>query len=249
MISHVIDNYFPEKRNGTVVEAGTAEGHHMPSTYMEQKLGWKFIGFEIDPRYWPILLQNRPNGLNINLALSDTNEFVDFEVSAWGGNSSLEHSKEHKEELTSYKRTFDNGMFFQKIKVSTITWKHFIKSYRIAYVDFLVLDVEGHELKVLEGMKDCDVIPDVMQIEFPRCDYNQVLLNKQTGEDFSGFAILKHKVEEMGYQFDYVNDANAYFSKKEFWKDKNMPKSWAGEDEEYSWYGYKRYDKNKCKNI
>jgi len=246
---HILENYFPDKRDGVVVECGTAEGNHMPSIYMERELGWKFIGFEIDPRFWPILLKNRPNGLNINLALSDKNEFTDFVVTAWGGNSSLELSEEHKEELISYKKTFPIGTFFEKIKVSSITWKTFIKTYKIPHIDFLILDVEGCEMRVLNGMKECNILPDVIQIEFGYADPTNTLRNEQTKEDFSGFVLIKHKLEEMGYQFDYVYFNDAFFSKIEFWNNKGKPLNWVWEDEEFKWNGYIRYNKEKCRNL
>jgi FkbM family methyltransferase len=246
---HILENYFNHKRNGVVVECGTAEGHHMPSTYMENELGWKFIGFEIDPRFWPILLKNRPNGLNINLALSDSNEFTDFTVSAWGGNSSLQLSEEHKKELISYKKTFQNGTFFENIKVSTITWKTFINMYKISHVDHFILDVEGCEMKVLKGMEDSLVLPDVIQIEFSYSDPLSKIKNDELKEDFSGFVILKHALEKMGYEFNYVHFNDAFYSKKDFWKDKQKPEKWVGESDEFSWNGYCRYNKNKCKNL
>jgi len=246
---HILENYFPNKRGGTIVECGTAEGWHMPSYYLELELGWKFIGFEVDPRFWPILLQNRPNGVNINLALSDKNELTEFTITAWGGNSSLSLSEEHKQELLSFKKTFPNGTFFEKIKVSSITWKTFIKKFNVAHVDHFILDVEGCEMKVLNGMIDCGVLPDVMQVEFGYSDPTNKLKNEETKEDFSGFVVIKHKLEEMGYQFDYVHLNDAFFSKKEFWKDKTIPEKWTEENEEFIYTGYCRYNKSKCKNL
>jgi FkbM family methyltransferase len=246
---HVLTNYFYDKRNGVVVECGTAEGNHMPSSYMEKELGWKFIGFEVDPRFWPVLLQNRPNGLNINAALSDENGFASFTVSAWGGNSSLNMSAEHAAELISYRRTFENGSFFQNVTVPCMTWKNFIKSYKIENVDFLILDVEGCEMKVLNGMIGSEVMPDVIQIEFGYSDPTNKLRDEKTKEDFSGFIILKHKLQEMGYRFDYVQYNNAYFSKNDFWKDKQLPDKWEEESNEFTWFGYCRYNKDKCKNL
>jgi hypothetical protein len=35
----------------------------------------------------------------------------------------------------------------------------------IKHVDLFVLDVEGHEEQVIEGMKGCNILPDVFCIE------------------------------------------------------------------------------------
>lgn len=244
---NAVQNYFPDKNQGVVVECGTAEGHHQPSTYLEKTIGWKFIGFEVDPRFWPILLKNRPNGLNLNLALSNSNELTKFTISAWGGNSSLEHCDFHKKELISYKTTFTDGTYFHDIWVSTITWKYFIEKYKIKYVDFFILDVEGSELKVIEGMKDSEVLPDVMQVEFSYSDHKNTLINEKEKENFSGYKIIKDSLEELGYEFNYLSENNLMFSKKTFWNDKEKPEEWFGEDNQFNHFGYCMYDKEKCK--
>ena len=245
----IIQNYFQDKKSGVVVECGTAEGHHQPSMYLERSMGWKFIGFEVDPRFWPILLKNRPNGLNLNLALSNTNQLSKFTISAWGGNSSLNHCDFHKKELISYKKTFEDGSYFKDIWVSTITWSNFIKRYKIPNVDLFILDVEGNELSVLEGMKGSEVFPDVMQVEFGYSDPQNKLINEKTKENFSGYKIIKDSMEELGYAFDYLTSNNLIFSKKDFWKDKKRPTQWIGEDERFDHFGYCFYDKEKCKKL
>jgi FkbM family methyltransferase len=248
---HILNNYFPNKREGTVVECGTAEGNYMPSTYLEKDLGWKFIGFEINPIDWNILLKNRPNGLNINSALSDVDGFVEFSViSSLPGNSSIQHNIVHFEELISKKVIIpsDEASFY-KLTVPSMTWKSFIKTYNISSVDFLILDVEGCEIKVLNGMQDSDVLPDVIQVEYSYSDPDNKLKNDETRENFSGFVIIKHKLQEMGYDFNYVHFNDAFFSKRTFWKNTAKPSQWLGEDDQFSWNGYIRYNKEKCKNL
>jgi len=251
----IIRNYFNYDnklyRNGVIVECGTAEGWHDPGTFLEKNMGWKFIGFEVDPLFWPQFLINRSSAtvLKINKALTNIDGPVHFTVSAWGGNSSLQHSKEHQQELMGFKKTFQDGTYFKDITVQGITWNTFIKQYKITKVNLFILDVEGCEVKVLEGMKDCDVMPDVMMVEFSRSDYNNTLMNEETKEDFSGFKIIKDKLKELGYDFDYVSDNNALFSKPNFWAGKTKPTTWFGEDTQFEHLGYIRYDKEKCKNL
>lgn len=245
---NVIYNYFPDKTDGVVVECGTSFGNMEPSVQLE-KSGWSFIGFEPDPRYFPHLVKNRPNALNLPLALSNANELVEFEMSAWVGNSSLSHSKDHTKELLGYQSRFEDGSAFKKVWVSTITWDTFIIKQKIKSVDFMILDVEGSELNVLEGMKISDVHPDVLCIEFAYSDHNNSIINEETKENFSGFKILKDDLESMGYEFDYLNDNNLMFSKKTFWENKEKPTEWFGEDEQFFWSGYCQYDKEKCKNL
>jgi FkbM family methyltransferase len=250
----VINNYFTNKNNkiienGLVVECGTAEGFHNPSLTLEKEFNWKFFGFEADPRYYPVLCQNRPNSTNINAALSDKNGKIDFIISAWGGNSSIEHSEIHKKELLNYDAKFDDGSYFKTISVATMNWDYFINFYNIKNVDFLILDVEGQELKILNGMSLNSKLPNIIQIEFGYSDHDNLLLNEEKKENFSGFIKVSKRLFELNYQFDYVSDNNALFSQKSFWNDKNIPTVWMGEDESFFWKDMCYYDKTRCKEI
>ena len=245
---NIIYNYFPNKVSGTVVECGTAEGYHEPSVSLE-KSGWKFYGFEPDPRFYSILLKTRPSGTNLPFALSDKNELVEFEISAWGGNSSLKHCNFHKNELMSYDAQFDDGTKFKKIWVTSITWESFIKRYNIGHVDLFILDVEGSELSVINGMRKSQIWPDVLCVEFGYSDHKNSLMNERKKENFSGFKIIKDILKPLGYEFDYLNHNNLMFSKKTFWVDKEKPSDWFGEDTEFHHLGYCFYDKEKCKKL
>lgn len=249
----IIKNYFFEndavKQGGVVVECGTAEGFHNPSVTLENNFNWKFFGFEADPRFYPILCKNRPKATNINAALSDTNGVIDFTISAWGGNSSLEHTEIHKEELTSYPATFDDGSFFKKITIPTMNWDHFTNLYNLNEIDLLILDVEGQEIKILNGLTSNSILPSVIQIEFSYSDSENLLLDKEKRENFSGLVKIAKKLFELNYQFDYVNFNNAYFSQKKIWTNKKVPDIWEGEDEEFVYRDVCYYNKNKCKKI
>ena len=245
----VIKNYFIKnnlpKKNGIVVECGAASGGYNPSLFLEKKLDWQFIGIEPNPQFWDALNKNRSslNALKIYKALSDVDGISEFCVA--GDNSSLHHSDEHIRELIGLGRYNASN----KIIVNTMKWETFLLEYNISSVDLLILDVEGCELSVLNGMINSIILPDIMIVEYPRSDYTFKLKNPITKEDFSGFKIIKDKLYDLGYLFDYVQDANAFFSKKSFWNDRERPEKWYGEDNIYVLTGFIRYDKEKCKNI
>jgi len=62
----------------------------------------------------------------------------------------------------------------------------------------MVLDVEGHELQVIEGMANTKTIPDVMCVEF----------------SFSGLDSIKAALAPYGYTMDFISAVNAFFSRK-----------------------------------
>lgn len=242
----IIKNYFIDetgaaKIGGVVVECGTAQGTFNPSLYMEEHLGWTFYGFEPHPAFWEQLNYNRPlpSAIKINKALSSYVGNSDFCMA--GDNSSLHHSKAHLQEM--------GGGNLQHITVETTTWRDFIDEFKIPDVSLFILDVEGCELEVLEGMLGCPVMPSIIMIEYCRSDYDFLLRNEETHEDFSGFKIIKDAVTRMGYMFDYAISANAMFSRNDFWENKERPNTWFGEELSCSLHGYEIYNKEKCQSL
>tara|TARA_R110000824_G_scaffold97445_2_gene232904 strand:+ start:285 stop:1067 length:783 start_codon:yes stop_codon:yes gene_type:complete len=250
----VIKNYFTDFTNnvfgqGTVVECGTAQGTHEPSRTLEYNYGWKTYGFECDPKFYPLLEKNRPNAIKLNYALSNKNGVSEFTQTAHGGNSSLKHCDAHIAELKTYDARFAGGSPFKTIKVPTITWNTFIHKYNLDKVDLLILDVEGAEMTILDSFSSDSILPQVIKIEYSYSDPQNKFLNKETKENFSGLIIIYKKLLSLGYQFDYVESNDAFFSLKTFWKEKPIPSVWQGESQEFTWINYTMYDKNKFRKM
>lgn len=185
---------------GTCIECGAFDGIIDSSTkFFEETCGWKCYNIEAVPYIFEKLKKNRPNSNNFNFALSNKKgEHIfyfpihpvlckDF------GNGSLNHTEEHKKEL------LDNNCTFDEFPVETTTYKDFIMGNNIDFVDLFVLDVEGVELDVIEGMKGCEVLPSVICVE-----YGHIGLDK-----------IRKSLYYLGYIFDTISNANAFFIKKD----------------------------------
>jgi FkbM family methyltransferase len=251
----LIENYFMDlstgeiQKNGTVVECGAAEGHFNPSLTLEGIYGWKYYAFEPDDNMYPILCYKRPNAEKLKCALSNFIGKAKFYESAHNGNSSLKHSDVHKNELNTYKERFQDGSITKEIEVDVVNWQWFIDKYSIKTVNLLTLDVEGHELTVLDGIKSTSVYPEVIQVEFLRCDFSNSLLDEAKKQNYSGFVAISKMLYGMGYEFNYVSDSNAHFSLKSFWANKPKPENWSAEEDKFEWLGYSFYDKALCKEL
>jgi hypothetical protein len=64
-------------------------------------------------------------------------------------------------------------------------------------IDLFVLDVEGYEIEVLEGMKNSKFLPKILCVEYPHV----------------GLDNIKSFLNELNYKFDLTKDNNAYFIK------------------------------------
>ena len=195
----IFERYFPDINiKGVFVECGAFDGLTENSCkFFEETMGWN--GFNIEPVPWvyEALCKNRPSSININSALSNklgTATFQAVDHPVFGKectNGSLEHTALHKSLL------LDGGCKFVPVEVSLITWDNFIEKNKISCIDLLVLDVEGHEFSVIDGMRGSHVLPDVICIEVGHLDLRE----------------MKTRLCMLGYTYDISSHVNAFFIK------------------------------------
>jgi FkbM family methyltransferase len=191
------DTYFTDVRGGVCIEAGAYDGElESCCKVFEEFLGWTGVNVEASPHNFKLLQARRPNAINVNAALSDVNGTATFNHAvhpvhgADFGNGSLGHTAEHMEDLLG------QGCTFETYEVETMRYDTLLDRHGIEVVDLFVLDVEGHELSVLRGMEGTQRWPRVFCIE-----------HGHIGADN-----LRGILEPVGYVFDGIADANAYFS-------------------------------------
>lgn len=197
----LFNKYFQNKLNGVFIEAGAYDGLNESSCkFFEETLGWSGINVEPDPSIYKKLTENRPNAVNLNVALRGQSDesFVEFNKVILPGCEDnglgyLEH-KDNTGNLSPEQRQIAS---FRKIQVPTIAYKELIHQNNISELDLFVLDIEGFELEFLNTLTLTDVLPSVFCIEF-----TSVGLDK-----------LKNTLDSLGYSFDGVEHCNAHFTR------------------------------------
>lgn len=195
----IFERYFPDPNiRGVFVECGAFDGlTECSCKFFEEAMGWK--GYNIEPVPWVYkrLCENRPDSTNINRALSNRSGAAVFHAvdhPTFGTectNGSLAHTDAHKSLLQ------EAGCSFVPVEVSLMTWQEFVKQHQLDQVDLLVLDVEGHEISVIEGMQNCEVLPDVICIEVGHLELRDI----------------RKRLERLGYTYDVSSHVNAFFVK------------------------------------
>jgi FkbM family methyltransferase len=149
------DNFFkynPLINEGIAIEAGATNGVWLSNCkFFEENLGWKTINVEPNPVKFKELVENRPNSINVNKALSnEPNQ-----------NLFLRHGPRYFLRAHVTKNP-------KHTPVTTTTYSEIVKDYNLPHVTFFSLDVEGYELKVLENMLTCpeNILPDVICVEY-----------------------------------------------------------------------------------
>lgn len=201
----IFDRYFNSTFNGTSIECGAFDGVTENCTkFFEENFKWKTINIEPLPNVYKKLVHNRPNSINLNIALSDSNQektiynYKHPSLNYDWGNASISHTDEHKRQLEELcgKDTIISH------KVQCKTYNTIIKELGLTKLDLFVLDVEGHEKEVIKGMKGCDILPSVFVIEH----------GHRKPEDIANeLQILNCK-----YRLDHISHVNSYFVREDF---------------------------------
>lgn len=148
----IIECIFPNKRQGYFIEIGAANGKEASSCYLlETELDWTGICVEPHTEFFKQLIQNRPHSICENICLSDQPGTViyiegDDEVV----NPYLSGIKDNLEAFKYQgKETVAKGKVVEK---QAITLEQLLKKHNAPQViDYAAFDIEGSELKVLEG--------------------------------------------------------------------------------------------------
>ncbi|MCJ2056264.1 FkbM family methyltransferase [Methylobacterium sp. J-048] len=187
-------------RPGHFIECGAFDGVTESSgLFFEQTLGWTGINVEPFPDAFKALCNNRPRANNVHAALSDRDGWSEFRqaVHPYHGrnfnNGSISHTKKHLDDLLA------QGCHFESFNVATLTYRSLLKQHPLSSVDLLILDVEGAESAVIDGMKDSPILPRVLCIEY---DHNDVWR-------------LIRDIEKMGYRYDGLIHNNAIFVRRD----------------------------------
>lgn len=202
-IDSVLHNkYFLNKTNGTFIECGAFDGVMDSNTlFFYNNLKWRGINIEPLPNIYQHLIQNRVEDININMALSDTDgvkmftqaistSFVHY--SGHFGNGSLEHTETHMQELQN------RGCSFESFEIKTISIPTLYEQYQInKQIDLFVLDVEGHEAKVLSQLHKINksLFPKIITTEYGHCGEEEI----------------KNILLPLGYTIDHKDAINIIF--------------------------------------
>ena len=161
-----ISNYFKNRKKGFYIDVGCYHPIHRNNTYLLHKKNWN--GINIDTSQFSIDLFNhlRPNDLNYNFAISNKNEII-----------KLFYQKELSQLSTTERgqaETVFQGNIKEKV-IQAFTLDEILNrdKYKNSIIDFLDIDVEGADLKVLEGLSFDKFKPELVCVEIHEQEIKQ----------------------------------------------------------------------------
>ena len=171
--SYAMDNediavldYFKDKKNGFYVDVGCYHPIHRNNTYLLHKQNWNGINIDTSQFSIDLFKYMRPKDLNYNCAVSDKNE-----------NIKLFYQKELSQLSTTEKNqaesVFQGNIKEKEIQAFTLDEILNRSIYKNSKIDFLDIDVEGADLKVLKGLSFDKFKPELVCVEIHEKEIKQ----------------------------------------------------------------------------
>jgi FkbM family methyltransferase len=154
----LIVDYIFKKENGIYIDVGCNHPVYNNNTYLLNKKGWQGINIDIDEKSIELFNLFRKRDVNLNLAVSSKQ-------------TELEYINFHEKSPINMIRTAQNQNLYSSEKVKKIksdTLDSIIENspYKDKKIDFISIDVEGHELEVIKGLNIKKYKPSIIVIEY-----------------------------------------------------------------------------------
>jgi len=198
-VDNILRNYFPEYNyKGVFLDVGAFEPILISNSYHFEKNGWDVYCFEANTNKIPLLKLHRKNVFNYAIYDIDKEEttFNVVESNGWtAGFSAIELS----EDISRIFKCNDKKITQIKVPQKTLNTILETELNHITNIDILKIDVEGGELKCLQGLD--------LQKYSPKL----ILLENITND-----ITIQNYLKNFGYILHKQESYNQFYIKKNF---------------------------------
>ena len=188
----IIDYIFKDKDIGTYVDVGAQHPISNNNTYLLFKRGWNGINIDLDKKNIDLFNISRPNDINLNYAISDKEGETDFY---------FYHESSPINTLDKKVKEYQKAKISEIKKINTFTLNNVFKKINFdKNIDYLNIDVEGYEDKVLSGFDINKYKPSVVSVEYLDLKMKKLEFKNNNLDNLLNSNIYK-----------YFNDNNYYF--------------------------------------
>lgn len=153
-----IDYIFQNQKKGFYLDIGAQHPISNNNTYLLFKKGWKGINIDLDKKNIDLFNLARPNDINLNVAISDSEEQVDL---------FYYHDASPINTLNKNVSNYQKAKVKEVKKIKTKILDNILKEINLSNeIDYMNIDVEGHEEKILKGFNIKKYKPKVISIEY-----------------------------------------------------------------------------------
>ena len=185
----IIQGLFNHRKDGFYIDVGCYHPIRASLTHLLYKKGWKGVNIDISEDTINLFKMARPNDKNINIGIADK------------VGEDFYYQSSHINQANSFKYYDD----VKKVKIKITTLDNIIKNLEIKKIDFLNIDVEYTDFKVLQGLNLNSVRPTLIAIEDNDAFDIADLVNSN---------IYKYLINKEYFLYSKLNCTNLYLDKK-----------------------------------
>jgi len=188
------EEFFGHSRRGFYVDVGANDPDKMSVTRALYERGWRGINIEPVPDLFGRLRERRPRDLNLNLGISNRSGHLAF-YKCTGDYKWSTFSAAQAENLRR------EGLRLAERPVPVATLAGVCERHVTGAIDFLKIDAEGHDLKVLRGGHGLFAARAVAvaQFEYGMSNIDSRDLLKDFFAFFAGTRYNLHKIHAEGF--------------------------------------------------
>ena len=202
----LVDYIFKDKKNGTYMDIGAQNPYSNNNTYLLYKRGWKGTNIDLDLENIKLFDIARKKDTNICTAVSSKIAELDLYFF---------HSKSPINTVEKIVADNNEAKFTSVKKIKTTTLNFIFESNKIEHVNYLNIDVEGHELDVLKGFDLIKYKPDVMSIEYLDLEMKKLEFKNNKLENILDSDLYTHMIKN-NYSLVNWNHADLIFINNNF---------------------------------
>jgi FkbM family methyltransferase len=182
----IIDAFLKSKESGFYIDIGAYHPINLSNTYKFYKRGWNGINIEPNHNKFSLFKEQRTRDINLNIGIGSsetTSPFYIFDADTLSTFS--------KEAMENYKKIGHNVLEIKNIEL--VPLKKVIEKYaKNKEIDFLSVDTEGYDLKVLKT-NDWNLFrPKFIILE--TVEYSKNVLGKKLNDTYDMF------MDNIGYK-------------------------------------------------
>lgn len=146
------ENWFYGMSDGVILESGACDGLQISTTYLFEKFGnWKAIHIEANDDHFTKLIQNRKDSVNIHTVLCESERDAHF--LSKGVVSGMPETMDNLYLAVHHKPIFRKQIPIQSVpSKKCMPLKNILPRINVVHIDLWILDVEGAEEIVLQGV-------------------------------------------------------------------------------------------------
>ena len=185
----LLEHIFKNQSHGFYIDVGCQHPVMNNNTYLLYKKGWNGINIDLDKKNIDLFSFYRKRDLNINVAISSREDERDL---------FFYHDKSAINTLEKSVANYQKAQVKKIKKVKTKTLNSIIENSKFnnLTIDFVSIDVEGHELDVIKGFDLKKYKPKVVIIEFLDLSLKKLEIKNLNIKNFLKSEIYQYMIDK-----------------------------------------------------